>query len=89
VRDAHASGAVITKDDIESEIDVQVSFPGQPEDDVLNQFYQCGMLTYEAYINYMSTKHSIPIENFHKTPQLDLKELNGIQEPEPKPGKKT
>jgi len=84
LRDAKATGklAQLTREDLEDEIGVCVSFPGQPEDAMLSQLYKAGMLTYAAYINYMSTKHSIPIENFHEKPQLSIREINNISEPE-------
>jgi hypothetical protein len=55
---------------------------------VLTRLYYMGALKYDAYIAYISTKHAIPKECFEKKPVLDLKQLNGIQEPEPSTGKK-
>jgi hypothetical protein len=68
--------------DLRKEIEVEVTLPGLPEDNILYQLYTDGMMKYEAFINYVSSKHSIPTEAFEKKPTITLKELRGI---EPKP----
>lgn len=74
---------------IEQQVDVTVSFPGQPDDAILTRLFTSGCMKYDYYISYLSTKHAIPIEAFETTPKMTVKEMNGILPPPPvKPTKK-
>jgi hypothetical protein len=71
--------------ELKESVMVTVSLPGQPEENVLYKLYTDGVLKYEAFVNYVSAKHSIPLDAFETTPKLDLKLLRGIEPPPPKP----
>jgi hypothetical protein len=59
-----------------------IRMAGLPDDSLLDNLFKMGVLKYEAYIRYKSDRHSIPKEDFEATPQMSLKDLNGIK-PEP------
>jgi hypothetical protein len=74
---------------LKESVDVDVSLPGQPDENLLHQLFQSGILKYEAYVNYMSSKHSIPMDAFEAKPKLTIQELNGsFEKPEPIGGAK-
>lgn len=58
-----------------------LELPGVPPPDVVRQLMLEGVLTFEAYRRYVSTLYGISEESLHKTPQLTLHELNGLEDP--------
>jgi hypothetical protein len=58
---------------------VNVTLPGIPPLEVLQTMWMQGVLTYSAYIEYLSHMYSMPMNDFHKQQQLTLQELNGIK----------
>lgn len=68
----------MTAKQVRADVEVKVSLPGQPSEEVLHRLYTEGMLKYDSYVNYVSSKHCIPIECFEDKPKISLKELNGI-----------
>jgi hypothetical protein len=71
---------------LREEVEVTCSMPGQPEEETLHRLYMEGFLKYDAYLQYISCKHSIPLSMFETKPALDLKDLHGIQDPPPADG---
>ena len=61
---------------------VQILMPGLPEDATLDKIYLQGVLKYDAYCDYMSSRHSIPRECFESSAKVSLDDLNGVK-PEP------
>jgi hypothetical protein len=57
-----------------------ISMPGLPDDVLLTNLYTMGALKYDAFIGFMSKKHSIPIDAFEETPALSVKEAAGVDE---------
>lgn len=81
VSEATRNKKALTPQEIQEDIQVNVALPGQPDEDVLYRMYTDGMLKYDAFVNYISSKHSIPMDAFELNPKLDLKELRGITDP--------
>lgn len=90
VREALAKGdKPLSAKELQEDVTVSVALPGQPNEQALNRLYLEGVLRYDAYVNYISCKHSIPMDAFETKPKMDLKELNGVkEETEPAVGKK-
>ena len=57
-------------DDLISEIDIQVIFPGLPPEEELKEMFDVGMLSEEAYVTYLSKIHGIPLSHFNKAQTL-------------------
>jgi hypothetical protein len=51
--------------------------PGVPSREVIDQRYYDGVMKYDAWIEYISSNESIPIQYLHATPQLTLEEFRG------------
>jgi len=62
-----------------AEAHVEVIMSGLPPDDVVTALFSMGALTFPAFVQYMSSKHSIPKSFFNATCELSLPELNGIK----------
>ena len=60
---------------------VTLEIPSIPDQEAVIRFYQCGWLKYDQLLSYLSHLNGIPITGFHPTPQLDIKEANGIVPP--------
>jgi hypothetical protein len=71
----------LDQETLRQDVSVSVTLPGMPEESVLTRLFMGGILKYEAFVNYISSKHSIPVDAFETKPTLTLKEVNGIVEP--------
>jgi hypothetical protein len=74
-----AKNPKMTAKQVREDVDVQVALPGQPNEELLHRLYTEGMLKYDAYVSYVSSKHCIPTECFETSAKVSVKELNGIQ----------
>lgn len=54
---------------------IRVELPSIPEEKQMMQYYELGMLKWEALREYLSTKHVIPLESFEDKPQLTQMDL--------------
>lgn len=75
-------------DEMEVMVDVDISLPGIPDDDTLFQMYTIGILKYDALVEYLSSRHGMPISKFNTKAELSILELNGMQEEVAEPPKK-
>jgi hypothetical protein len=62
-----------------SEIDVTISMPSLPDDDVLYDMYMKGLIQNSAMIECLSARHGLPHSAFNAKPNISVKELNGIK----------
>lgn len=67
---------------VEEAQSVEVTMPGMPPETTMERLFVMGLLTTEAYIEYLNTKHGIPLECFNKEPKLSLQEINQLPPPE-------
>jgi hypothetical protein len=58
---------------------VEILLPGQPTDAELESLFLQGVLRYEVYTEYLSSKHGFQQDAFYPKPKLDLMDLNGIK----------
>jgi len=90
IREAQQTKTKLNPTELRDAIKVEVSLPSVPEDNTLHALYSMGILKHESFINYISSKHSIPIEAFESKPVLTVQERNGIVEkPVTEPAKKS
>lgn len=64
-------------------LDVSITIPSLPNISVLNQFYMDGILTYDGYKQYIANQYNIPMALLNSTPDMSLKDLNGVPPPKP------
>jgi hypothetical protein len=65
---------------IEKDASVQITISSIPAPATLTTLYYEGTLSYNAYVDMVSSSYGIPHEFFNRTPGLTLQELNGIKE---------
>jgi len=65
---------------VNEHIDVEITLPGIPDDQILNDLFVMGVLRYDALISYLSARYAIPMDSFNVKPELSALELNGMQE---------
>ncbi len=76
---------VALSDNIANEADltdasVSWNFPGSPDIDVITQLYREGVLTRRFYIETLSHKYCIPLNQFEPTEIITRRELAGLME---------
>ena len=59
-------------DKLKESVAITVSLPGMPDEATLNRLFMQGVLKYESFVQYLSAKHSIPLECFEKKPILTI-----------------
>jgi len=62
------------------EIFVEVSIPGQPNDEILRELLMLGAVKYEYYKKITAARYGIPLEAFNDKLELTIQEMNGIVE---------
>jgi hypothetical protein len=67
---------------VEEAQNVEVTMPGMPPETTMERLFVMGLLTTEAYVEYLNTKHAIPMDCFNKEPKLTLQEINQLPPPE-------
>jgi hypothetical protein len=77
----------VTEEDVEQDSTVEITMPGIPPENVLQELYQQGILKYDAYKKYISSNYSIPLEHLEAKAKLSVLDLlnGGKEKLKPKP----
>lgn len=71
----------VTEEDVEQNSTVEITMPGIPPENILQELYQQGILKYDAYKKYISSNYSIPMEHLEAKAKLSVLDLlNGGKE---------
>jgi len=71
----HGGKQGLTYEKFYSDTKITVALHGLPPEDKLDQFYQQGLLRYDAYIQTLSGIHGIPLDYFEKEPAISREDL--------------
>ena len=79
-----------TDDDLDSDPSaVDIVLPGIPSQEIMDAFWEKGILSYEAYINYCASTYALPLAYFNKEPLVKIGEAEGLKVREQKLAEKT
>lgn len=78
------NGKEVDEKELKAATDVSITLPGLPTDGDLDKMWKTGVLKYDLYCDYLSSKHGIPRNGFNPKQLLTCEDLNGIKELEDK-----
>lgn len=76
--ESYAEAQETIESGLDSALHVEISMPGLPPESIVERLFLLGLMTYDAYCEFIHAKHAIPLANFNPKPQLTLEQMNQL-----------